>query len=285
MNMSMRLEKVNYIYGSGSGYEKHALKDINLEIHDGEFIGVVGHTGSGKSTLTQLLNGLEKPTSGKIFYNDRDISEKEFPLRELRGKVGLVFQYPEHQLFEISVIKDVEFGPRNLGLSNLEIERRSYQALKMVGIGEELLDVSPHALSGGQKRRVAIAGVLAMKPEILILDEPTAGLDPRGRDEILDLVQKLHQEKRITILLISHSMDDVAKYAQRVIVLNQGKLVLDGTPRSIFQYEEELRKIGLGVPQSTRIMHLLSRAGAAVNTNAITPEEAADSIVRWIKEK
>lgn len=283
--MSMRLENVNYIYGSGSGYEKHALKDINLEIQDGEFIGVVGHTGSGKSTLTQLLNGLEKPTSGKIFYNDRDILGKEFSLRELRGKVGLVFQYPEHQLFEISVIKDVEFGPRNLGLSNLEIERRSYQALKMVGIGDELLDVSPHSLSGGQKRRVAIAGVLAMQPEILILDEPTAGLDPRGRDEILDLVQRLHQEKRITILLISHSMDDVAKYAQRVIVLNQGKLVLDGTPRSIFQYEEELSKIGLGVPQSTRIMHLLGRAGAAVNTDAITPEEAADSIVRWIKEK
>lgn len=279
--MSIRLEHVNYIYGTGSGYEKQALKDISLEIHDGEFIGMVGHTGSGKSTLTQLLNGLEKPTSGKVFYNDRDISEKEFSLKELRSKVGLVFQYPEHQLFEISVIKDVEFGPRNLGLENLEVERRSFQALKLVGIEDELLDVSPHTLSGGQKRRVAIAGVLAMKPEVLVLDEPTAGLDPQGRNEILELLQKIHREQNITIILVSHSMDDVARYTERVLVMNQGQLVLDGTPRSIFQYEQELLQIGLGVPQSTKVMYMLQRAGADVKTQVITPEEAVESIIAW----
>lgn len=279
--MSIRLEHVNYIYGTGSGYEKQALKDVSLEIHDGEFIGMVGHTGSGKSTLTQLLNGLEKPTSGKVFYNDRDISEKEFSLKELRSKVGLVFQYPEHQLFEISVIKDVEFGPRNLGLENLEVERRSFQALKLVGIEDELLDVSPHTLSGGQKRRVAIAGVLAMKPEVLVLDEPTAGLDPQGRNEILELLQKIHREQNITIILVSHSMDDVARYTERVLVMNQGQLVLDGTPRSIFQYEQELLQIGLGVPQSTKVMYMLQRAGADVKTQVITPEEAVESIIAW----
>ena len=249
MNMSIRLENVNYIYGEGSGQEKWALKNINLAIHDREFIGIVGHTGSGKSTLTQLLNGLEKPSSGTIYYNDEDIQADGYERRKLRQKVGLVFQYPEHQLFEVSVIKDVEFGPRNLGLSNLDVEKRSFDALKQVGLSDDLLDVAPFALSGGQKRRVAIAGVLAMQPEVLILDEPTAGLDPAGRTEILELLKKLHEENNITVILVSHSMDDVARYAGRILVMNQGELVLDGEPQKVFRYRDELRTIGLDVPQ------------------------------------
>lgn len=280
--MSIRLEHVNYIYGVGSGYEKQALRDVSLEIRDGQFISVVGHIGSGKSTLAQLLNGLEKPTSGKIFYHEKDILSKDFSLKELRARVGLVFQYPEHQLFEVSVIQEVEFGPRNLGLENLEVERRSFQALKMVGIQDDLLDVSPHTLSGGQKRRVAIAGVLAMEPEVLVLDEPTAGLDPQGREEILMLLRRLHREQHKTIVLISHSMEDVAAYAERVLVMNQGQLVLDGTPRSIFQYEQELKQIGLGVPQSVRVLHMLREAGAELDGQAVTPEEAVESIAAWL---
>ena len=278
MNMSIRLENVNYIYGEGSGQEKWALKNINLAIHDREFIGIVGHTGSGKSTLTQLLNGLEKPSSGTIYYNDEDIQADGYERRKLRQKVGLVFQYPEHQLFEVSVIKDVEFGPRNLGLSNLEVEKRSFDALKQVGLSDDLLDVAPFALSGGQKRRVAIAGVLAMQPEVLILDEPTAGLDPAGRTEILELLKKLHEENNITVILVSHSMDDVARYAGRILVMNQGELVLDGEPQKVFRYRDELRKIGLDVPQSTNILYELRDRGMAVGTEGITPEQAAECI-------
>ena len=285
MNMSIRLENVNYIYGEGSGQEKWALKNINLAIHDREFIGIVGHTGSGKSTLTKLLNGLEKPSSGTIYYNDEDIQADGYERRKLRQKVGLVFQYPEHQLFEVSVIKDVEFGPRNLGLSNLEVEKRSFDALKQVGLSDDLLDVAPFALSGGQKRRVAIAGVLAMQPEVLILDEPTAGLDPAGRTEILELLKKLHEENNITVILVSHSMDDVARYAGRILVMNQGELVLDGEPQKVFRYRDELRKIGLDVPQSTNILYELRDRGMAVGTEGITPEQAAECIADSLRRQ
>lgn len=285
MNMSIRLENVNYIYGEGSGQEKWALKNINLTIHDREFIGIVGHTGSGKSTLTQLLNGLEKPSSGTIYYNDEDIQADGYERRKLRQKVGLVFQYPEHQLFEVSVIKDVEFGPRNLGLSNLDVEKRSFDALKQVGLSDDLLDVAPFALSGGQKRRVAIAGVLAMQPEVLILDEPTAGLDPAGRTEILELLKKLHEENNITVILVSHSMDDVARYAGRILVMNQGELVLDGEPQKVFLYRDELRKIGLDVPQSTNILYELRDRGMAVGTEGITPEQAAECIADSLRRQ
>ena len=285
MNMSIRLENVNYIYGEGSGQEKWALKNINLAIHDREFIGIVGHTGSGKSTLTQLLNGLEKPSSGTIYYNDEDIQADGYERRKLRQKVGLVFQYQEHQLFEVSVIKDVEFGPRNLGLSNLEVEKRSFDALKQVGLSDDLLDVAPFALSGGQKRRVAIAGVLAMQPEVLILDEPTAGLDPAGRTEILELLKKLHEENNITVILVSHSMDDVARYAGRILVMNQGELVLDGEPQKVFRYRDELRKIGLDVPQSTNILYELRDRGMAVGTEGITPEQAAECIADSLRRQ
>ena len=283
--MSIRLENVNYIYGEGTGQEKWALKNINLTLQDNEFVGIVGHTGSGKSTLTQLLNGLEKPSSGQIFYNGQDIQEDGFSKKELRQRVGLVFQYPEYQLFEVSVIKDVEFGPRNLGLNNLEIEKRSFDALKQVGISDDLLDVAPFSLSGGQKRRVAIAGVLAMQPEVLILDEPTAGLDPAGRTEILELLQKLHRERNISVILVSHSMDDVARYAERILVMNQGELVLDGAPEKVFRYRKELREIGLDVPQSTNILYELRDRGMDLDVNGITPEQAAQNIADYLRRQ
>lgn len=280
--MSLLLNHVNFIYGSGSGQEHQALYDITLEIKSGEFIGLVGHSGSGKSTLIQLLNGLERAVSGEIYYDGQDIYEKEFSLPSLRRKVGLVFQYPEQQLFESSVIQDVEFGPKNLGLAPLQVEMRSYQALKQVGIGEDLLDVSPLTLSGGQKRRVAIAGVLAMEPEILILDEPTAGLDPLGREEILELLADIHRQKQITVILVSHSMDDVARYADRLLVMNQGRLVLDGAPAKVFRYEAELRKIGLGVPQSTALLHRLAVETEGLREDGITVEETVKDILDWL---
>lgn len=281
--MGMRLQHVNFIYGLGSGQEYPALHDINLEIHDGEFIGMVGHSGSGKSTLIQLLNGLEKASSGEILYDGKNIYDKDFSLKDLRGKIGLVFQYPEHQLFETSVIQDVEYGPGNLGLDQLEVELRSFRALKQVGIGEDLLDVSPLTLSGGQKRRVAIAGVLAMEPEILILDEPMAGLDPVGRTEILQLLAQIHREKQITVILVSHSMDDVAQYADRILVMNDGKLVLDGPPRQIFRYEEELRQIGLDVPQPTALLHRLAKETTGLRSDGITVKESVNAILDWLK--
>jgi len=280
--MSIVLKNVSYTYGKGGSDCKQALKDINLEIKKGEFLAIVGHTGSGKSTLIQLLNGLEWATQGEVYFQGENIYSRGFSMKSLRSKVGLVFQYPEHQLFEATVIKDVEFGPRNMGQEPLQAELNSFQALKDVGISEELLDASVLALSGGQKRRVAIAGVIAMQPEFLVLDEPMAGLDPAGRKEIFALLKKLHKERGMAIVFVSHSMEDVAEYADRVIVMNQGQIVLDGRPRRVFHYEKELQQIGLGVPQATYLMHRLAECGVHAGQECLTVDESADAILRWL---
>ena len=277
--MSIRLENVNYIYSPDSAFKKHALKNVSLEIHDGEFIGLIGHTGSGKSTLIQHLNGLLKATEGCIYYNNQDIYESAFNLRGLRALVGLVFQYPEHQLFEVTVFKDVCFGPKNLGLSQQECEKRAREALTLVGLKEKHWQKSPFELSGGQKRRVAIAGVLAMEPEVLILDEPTAGLDPKGRNDILDQIARLHQERKMTVILVSHSMEDVARYVDRLIVMNRGSVFMDGTPTEVFRRYEDLERIGLAAPQVTYVMHRLRDAGMNVDADATTVEEAKRQIL------
>ena len=282
--MSIELKNVTYTYSQGTAYESHALKDINLVIPDGQFIGVIGHTGSGKSTLIQHLNGLVKATSGTIYFNGQDIYDEDFDLRELRNRVGLVFQYPEHQLFETTIFDDVCFGPKNQGLSKEEAGLRAFEALRSVGLPEELYYQSPFDLSGGQKRRVAIAGVLAMKPEVLILDEPTAGLDPAGRDEILDLIARMHKEKGITVILVSHSMEDVAKYVERIIVMNHGQVMFDNTPCEVFKHYKELEEVGLAAPQVTYIMHELKARGADVDVDATTIEEAAEEIARVWKQ-
>ncbi len=281
----MKLENVSFTYSPGTAYEIHALKNINLEIRDGEFIGLIGHTGSGKSTLVQHLNGLMKATGGAIYYNGENIYREGYSMKELRSKVGLVFQYPEHQLFEIDVLTDVCFGPKNQGLSKEEAEERAKKALQMVGLKEKYYHQSPFELSGGQKRRVAIAGVLAMEPDVLILDEPTAGLDPKGRDDILDQIKKLHEESHITIILVSHSMEDVAKYVGRIIVMNQGEAMYDGTPKEVFSHYQELEKIGLAAPQVTYIMNALSEKGFGVETDATTIEEAAEEIYKVYMER
>lgn len=278
--MSLILDHVNYSYGDDTALSVHALKDVSLVIPDGQFIGLIGHTGSGKSTLVQHLNGLLAPTSGAIYYNGEDIHDQDFDKKKLRSKVGLVFQYPEHQLFEIDVFKDVCFGPKNLGLSQKETELRAYAALKQVGIEDEYFYQSPFDLSGGQKRRVAIAGVLAMKPEILVLDEPTAGLDPRGRDEILDQIAKLKEETGITVILVSHSMEDVARYVERIIVMNQGSVLYDDTPREVFQHYRELEQVGLAAPQVTYIMQALAKKGMKVDPAATTIAEAVEEILK-----
>ena len=278
--MSLILNHVNYIYGEDTELAVHALKDINLVIPDGQFIGLIGHTGSGKSTLVQHLNGLIRPTGGAIYYNGEDIHDKDYDKKKLRSKVGLVFQYPEHQLFEIDVFKDVCFGPKNLGLSQKETELRAYAALKQVGLADEYFYQSPFDLSGGQKRRVAIAGVLAMKPDILILDEPTAGLDPKGRDEIPDQIAKLKEETGITVILVSHSMEDVAKYVERIIVMSRGSVLYDDTPREVFGHYKELEQVGLAAPQVTYIMQALAKKGMPVDTSATTIKEAEQEILR-----
>lgn len=278
--MSMILDKVNYRYSPDTAYEKHALKDVSLKIEDGKFIGIIGHTGSGKSTLIQHLNGLIKATAGAIYYNGEDIYDRDYDLRQLRSKVGLVFQYPEHQLFETTVFKDVCFGPKNQGLSQKDAELRAFEALRAVGLPKELWYQSPFELSGGQKRRVAIAGVLAMKPEVLILDEPTAGLDPKGRDEILEQVAKMHKNLRMTVILVSHSMEDVANYVERLIVMNRGEVMLDGTPREVFAHYKELERVGLAAPQVTYLMHELHKKGLPVDVNATTKDEAKASILK-----
>lgn len=280
--MSIIVDKVNYVYSAGTAYEINALDDINLKIEDGEFIGIIGHTGSGKSTLIQHLNGLIKATSGGIYFHGQDIYDKNFDLRELRNRVGLVFQYPEHQLFETTIFDDVCFGPMNQGLDKNEAGLRAFEALRQVGIPEELFYQSPFDLSGGQKRRVAIAGVLAMKPEVLILDEPTAGLDPGGRDEILDLITRMHRERGMTVILVSHSMEDVAKYVNRIIVMNQGRIMFDDVPKEVFKNYKELEAIGLAAPQVTYLMHELRDRGLKVDTDVTTIAEARAAIMRAV---
>lgn len=283
--MSIILDHVNHIYEEDTAMAFPALIDVNLVIPDGQFIGLIGHTGSGKSTLAQHLNGLLKPTSGHIYYNGADIHEDGFDKKMLRSKVGLVFQYPEHQLFEVDVFSDVCFGPKNMGLGKKEAELRAYAALKQVGIEDEYFYQSPFDLSGGQKRRVAIAGVLAMKPEVLVLDEPTAGLDPKGREEILNQIAKLRDETGITVILISHSMEDVANYVDRIIVMNKSRVMYDDEPRKVFTHNRELEAVGLAAPQITYIMQTLKAKGLNVNTDLISIEEAKTEILRALKTK
>ena len=283
--MQLELKNVSYTYGKGTVFEVNALSNIDLMIEEGQFIGIIGHTGSGKSTLIQHFNALMQPTEGKVLFEGEDIWGEKYDRRALRSKVGLVFQYPEHQLFEADVLSDVAFGPKNQGLSKEEAEARAREALAQVGFPEKFYGHSPFELSGGQKRRVAIAGVLAMNPKVLILDEPTAGLDPKGRDEILDQISYLHEKRGITIILVSHSMEDVARYADRLIVVNDGKIPYDGTPREVFTHYEELEKIGLAAPQITYIMHDLAAKGIAVDVHATTVEEAKKSILEALAGK
>ena len=283
--MGIRLENVCYTYGSDTTSEIKALNNVNLEINKGEFVAIIGHTGSGKSTLIQHFNGLERPKSGNVFYNNENIYENNYDLRKLRCKVGLVFQYPEHQLFEETVLKDVCFGPMNMGMSREEAEKKAKLVLEQVGINEKCYNKSPFELSGGQKRRVAIAGVLAMNPEIIVLDEPTAGLDPKGRDKILNRIKELHDNTGIGGILVSHSMEDVANYAQRLIVINNGKIKYDGMPKDVFKHYKELEKMGLKAPQITYIMHKLKEKGLDVDENVITIEEARENIMQCLNRK
>lgn len=283
--MSIKIENLTHIYMPGSPFEKKALDDVSLEFKDGEFVALIGHTGSGKSTLIQHMNGLLKPTSGKIIVNDKDISAKGVKLSEIRKKVGLVFQYPEYQLFEETIEKDIQFGPRNLGISESEIDIRVKRAMNIVGLDYETYkDKSPFELSGGQKRRVAIAGVVAMEPAVLILDEPTAGLDPKGRDEILYQIKKLHQEYNMTIVLVSHSMEDVAKVADRILVMNKGKCILDGTPREVFRNVETLEEVGLAAPQVTYLMRALKDKGINIDEDVFTVKDAKAHLVRILSK-
>ncbi|WP_294144249.1 energy-coupling factor transporter ATPase [uncultured Clostridium sp.] len=283
--MSIKVVDLNYTYGAGTAFEQHALKHVNFEINDGEFVGLIGHTGSGKSTLIQHLNGLIRPTSGDILYHGTSIFSDGYKMKELRSKVGLVFQYPEHQLFEADVFSDVCFGPKNLGCTKEETEKRARHALDLVGMDESFYEQSPFELSGGQKRRVAIAGVLAMRPEMMILDEPTAGLDPQGRDEILDQVERLNRQHGLTILLVSHSMEDMARYVDRIMVMNHGEKVYDDTPREVFKHYKELEDMGLAAPQITYVVQELREQGIPVDDTITTVEEARDAILNLLRER
>ncbi len=273
---------LNFKYSSGTAFEQQALKDVSFEVRDGEFIGLIGHTGSGKSTLIQHLNGLIRPTSGDILFHGTSIYSEGYSMKELRSKVGLVFQYPEHQLFEADVFSDVCFGPKNLGLSAEEVEKRARHALKLVGLDEKFYKRSPFELSGGQKRRVAIAGVLAMRPEVMILDEPTAGLDPRGRDEILEQIERLNRQHGLTIILVSHSMEDVARYVDRLMVMDHGRKVFDGTPKEVFRHWKELESMGLAAPQVTYLVQELRAEGVGISDTITTVEEARDALLSFL---
>ena len=282
--MSIKIENLTHIYSPNGPFEKKALDNVNIEINDGDFVAIIGHTGSGKSTLIQHMNGLEKATSGKIFIDDIDITAKDVKLTDIRKKVGLVFQYSEYQLFEETIERDIAFGPTNLKLNEEEIKNRVKKAMEMVGLDYETYkDKSPFDLSGGQKRRVAIAGVIAMEPKVLILDEPTAGLDPKGRDDILGQIRQLHDKYGMTIVLVSHSMEDVAKLAEKVIVMNKGKVVLTGTPKEVFKEVDILEEIGLGVPQVTYLMKELIKKGFDVSDEAYTIEQSKEEILKFFK--
>ena len=277
--MAIQVEDLCYTYGEGTALERQALKHVSFEIQDGEFVGLIGHTGSGKSTLIQHLNGLIKPTSGDIKYQGVSIYSQGYKLKDLRSKVGLVFQYPEYQLFEETVYKDIAFGPGNMGLDKEEIDRRVRESARMVGLAEELLEKSPFDLSGGQKRRVAIAGVMAMEPKVLILDEPTAGLDPRGRDEILAQIRAYHETKRATVILVSHSMEEIARNVERIVVMRDAHVYMDGTPRQVFARAEELEQAGLDVPQVTKIAMALRRRGMDIDPAVYTIEELEQALL------
>lgn len=284
--MSIEIIKLDHTYSMGTPFEFKALQNINVVIEDGLFIGLIGHTGSGKSTLIQHLNGLLKPTSGTIIVDDIDLTDKNTKMNDVRKNVGLVFQYPEHQLFEETVEKDVAYGPSNLGLDKEEIKKRVIESMEMVNLNyEEIKDKSPFELSGGQMRRVAIAGVLAMKPGILILDEPTAGLDPRGRDEILNQIKDMHRKEKMTVILVSHSMEDISKYADKIIVMANGEVCLYDTPENIFSQSTFLENIGLSVPQITRLMHKINNFDAQVRNNIYTVDEAKKEILEWLRRR
>ena len=278
--MSIKIENLSYTYAPGSAYEIHALKNLNLEIEEGQFVGIIGHTGSGKSTLIQLLDGLIKADEGHIYYNGEDIYAPGYSLRSLRGKVGLVFQYPEYQLFEETVYKDIAFGPKNMGLDEEDIDRRVRDAAAFVGLTEAMLDKSPFELSGGQKRRVAIAGVIAMEPKVLVLDEPTAGLDPRGRDDILARIQDYHRAKNASVVLVSHGMEEIARNVDRIVVLSDSHVFMEGTPRQVFARADELEQVGLDIPQVTKVALALRRRGLPVDTAVYTVEALRDALLR-----
>lgn len=282
--MSIKIEALHYIYGEKTAFEKRALNNVNLTIDSGEFVGMIGHTGSGKSTLIQQINGLLTPTSGQVYIDGEGIFNSEANMKAIRQKVGLVFQYPEHQLFEMTIYKDVAFGPTNMGLDQEEIDRRVRWALDIVGIDEDKFEDSPFDLSGGQKRRVAIAGVLAMEPKVLILDEPTAGLDPRGRDEILSEVTNLHEKLGITVILVSHSMEDIARYVDRVVVMDRGEVKHDGPVKEVFKQVASLESMGLAVPQTTYLSQALRLKGFDLKEDIITVEEARDALLPLLKK-
>ncbi len=282
---TIQTKGLTYRYGIGTPFEKTAVDHVDLEIESGSFVGIIGHTGSGKSTLIQHLNGLLKPTEGSILLDGKDIWAEKAQMRQVRFRVGLVFQYPEYQIFEETIAKDIAFGPRNMGLAEEEVQARVKETAAIVGLSDDILEQSPFLLSGGQKRRVAIAGVMAMRPEVLILDEPTAGLDPRGREEILEEIKAYRRQTGATILLVSHSMEDVARHAQQILVMNAGKVFCYGTVENVFRRSQELQAIGLAVPQITRVCNALRAKGIPLTEDIFTVEQAKEQLIAWYRKK